>query len=397
MRTTKLVATLALLLAPSLASAQSLFSTRGMGLPVAPVDARARALGGMGIGLPGLNTSLVNPAEMAGLRRRGIVAVLQPGSAAPDVGGETGDLDASRFPLVRLFYPFGRVTATIGYGSFFEQSWGIRQEGRDLIGADSLDVVDVVESTGGMSRIVVGAALPVSERLAVGAEVGLHAGILDRRISRTFADTATGLVPFNTRYRWGYRGPFATFGVRWDPSATIRLGSSVTLSDRIDIEGRTSQSIDDRFDAPLRVAAGGSAWLSGIWMATAGIEWLGNGGEDDAVFSASDAVAMRRDAWRIGGGIEYQGVQSGLRVFPFRLGASYQQLPFYNLGEDPASEWSAAAGLGFRLAGDPSNPLAVADVTYERGKRSGLQSTALPGGVNESFWRFTFSLSLFGN
>jgi hypothetical protein len=53
-------------------------------------------------------------------------------------------------------------------------------------------------------------------------------------------------------------------------------------------------------------------------------------------------------------------------------------------------------GIGFRLAGDDLGPLAVADIGVERGGRSGLASTDLPDGLTESFWRFTFSLSLFG-
>ena len=52
------------------ASAQSLFATRGLGVPVSPVDARVAALGGMGVGLLGFHTSMVNPAELAGLSRR---------------------------------------------------------------------------------------------------------------------------------------------------------------------------------------------------------------------------------------------------------------------------------------------------------------------------------------
>src|SRR5690606_15765444 len=46
-------ALLALLALPAAAGAQSLFSTRGLGVPVEPVDARARALGGIGVGMLG--------------------------------------------------------------------------------------------------------------------------------------------------------------------------------------------------------------------------------------------------------------------------------------------------------------------------------------------------------
>lgn len=398
MRTSRLVPGVLIALAlPTAAHAQSLFATRGMGLPGAPVDARARALGGMGIGLLGFNTSLINPADMAGLTRRGIVAVLQSGNASPSLAGSRGDLNAARFPLVRLIYPFGDVVTTIGYGSYLEQSWGIQQSGRDLVGTDSLDVVDVIESSGGVSKLVFGAAFPLSPSLAVGAEFGLHAGVLDRRVRRSFADTAASLTPFDALYRWGYRGPFATLGVRWDPAGSARVGASVTFADRIDIEGRTADSHDDSYRAPIRLAGGASVTLSNLWMATGGAEWSGRGGEDETVFRTVDALAMRRDAWRLGAGLEYHGLRSGLRAFPMRLGGSFQQLPFYNVGEDPATEWSGALGVGFRLAGDEDNPFAVADVTWERGRRSGLASAKLPGGLEESFWRMTFSLSLFGN
>jgi hypothetical protein len=388
---------LLLAVVPATASGQSLFATRGMGLPLAPVDARARALGGMGIGLLGLSTSLVNPAELAGLTRRGIVAVLQSGSAAPSVAGEKGDIDAARFPLVRLIFPFGRVVTSLGYGSSLEQSWGIQRSGRDLVGSDSIDVLDVVESTGGLSRIVLAAGIPLSPTFAVGAEIGLHAGVLDRSIRRSFPDTASTLNPFETRYRWGYEGPVATLGARWDPRSGVRLGAAVTLSGHVDVEGRTPESRDDRFRPPLRVAAGGSAWLSSLWLATAAVEWSGRGGDAETVFGSSDAIGVRRDAWHVGGGLEYHGVRSGQRSIPFRLGASYLQLPFYDLGEEPASEWAGTLGTGFRLAGDEANPLAVADLAFERGRRSGLSSAALPDGLRESYWRFTVTLSLFGN
>ena len=44
------------------APAQSLLSARGLGLPLEPVDARARGLGGLPLGLPDAQMSMVNPA-----------------------------------------------------------------------------------------------------------------------------------------------------------------------------------------------------------------------------------------------------------------------------------------------------------------------------------------------
>src|SRR5690606_41251066 len=91
-----LVATL-LVAAP--ARAQSLFSARGLGMPVQPVDARARALGGVGVGLFGRNMSMVNPAEIAGYTRRGVTPAVQPMSTATTIGDTSDHLNGARRPL----------------------------------------------------------------------------------------------------------------------------------------------------------------------------------------------------------------------------------------------------------------------------------------------------------
>ncbi len=378
------------------AGAQSLFATRGMGLPVAPVDARARALGGIGVGLLGFHTSLVNPAEIGGLRRRGVSASLQPVAASSEIDGESGDFTGSRFPGIRILFPFGtRLTASLGYGGLLEQSWGIEIEERELVGSDSVDVRDVIESTGGVSQLslAMGWAGP---NFAVGGAVGAYTGNLDRRVQRTFADSAIDLEPFDSRLRWRYKGLFATLGGRVDIAGVARLGASVTTGGTLEIDGLEDEARDDETVLPTRLSVGASGLLSPLWLLTAGAEYSFSSAAADRAFRAGDAIAMRQDTWRVGGGAEYAGIRSTRRSFPLRIGANYAQLPYYNVGESPASEWSAALGMGFRLAGDAAIPLAVADITLERGERSGLEAATRPGGLTESFWRFTFTLSLFG-
>jgi len=380
------------------AHAQSLFATRGMGIPTAPVDARARALGGIGIGLLGLNTSLVNPAEIAGFLRRGVTASLQPSSGTTEIEGSTGDLGGARFPMVRLIYPFSsRFTASVGYGGVFEQSWAVELSGREMLGNDSVEVRDVIESVGGLSQLSVSMGYLVTPNFAVGASAGLYTGNLDRRLSRTFPDSAAGLNPFATNLRWNYNGPFATVGAYLDVAGTTRLAASATWNGTLDVEGVAGVARDDETKLPFRLNAGGSALLSSLWLVTGAVEWVGSGSAPERVFNADDRLSERRNTWRVGGGFEYAGMATGSRTFPLRLGGSWAQLPYYNSGETPATEWSAALGLGLRLAEDDAGPLAVGDITLERGERFGLETTARPDGLTETFWRLTFSLSLFGN
>jgi hypothetical protein len=391
------LAALAGLASFSPADAQSLFSTRGLGVPLPPVDARARALGGIGVGLLGLNTSLVNPAETAGIGRRGVSAALQPSSGTAEVAGAEGDADASRFPMVRILYPLSsRIVFSLGYGGVLEQSWAIASEGSELIGNEQVPTRDVVRSTGGVAQLTAGLSYRVTPALAVGVAGGLYTGSLLRTIARDFleSDLDVALDPFQTRLRWEYSGPVGVLGVLWDPHPAFRLGGSVTLANELEITAKEGVAQDDAVKMPLRATGGASALLSQDLLATFGAEWAGRSGADLPVIT--DGTSLRRDTWRYGGGIEYSGLGTDTRTFPIRLGGSFSQLPYYDQGEEPGDEWTFGGGIGFRLAGDELGPLAVADVGIERGGRSGLSSTDLPDGLSESFWRFTFSLSLFG-
>lgn len=383
-----------ILAVPAAGSAQSLFSARGLGLPVAPVDARARALGGIGVGLLGFNSSLTNPAEAAGLGRRGVAAALQPSSGSAELGDLSSDFGGTRFPLLRVFYPVSpRLTVDLGYGGWFEQSWATESTGTEVIGGESVDVRDIVESIGGIAQVRLGVAYWLSPRVAVGAAAGLYTGNLDRRVRRSFADSLVGYQPFDTRYRWEYRAPLFSAGVRVDPAPGVRVGAAATLGGSLDIDNVEGAGGDAEASLPLRVTAGASALLSSVLLATAGAEWAST---DAATFEGADALANEeaRASWRIGGGLEYQGLGTAARTFPLRLGGQYAQLPYYQTGEEPATEWTASAGIGFLLAGDAAAPAAVADIGFERGRRSGLATDSRPE-LSESFWRFTFSIALF--
>lgn len=388
------IALLALIVA-SPGAGQSLFATRGLGIPLAAVDARARALGGIGIGLPGLSTSLGNPAEAAGLTRSGVTVALQPSSGTAEIDGETGDIAGARFPLARILFPLSsRVVASAGYGAVYEQSWAVRSEGTEIVGGEAIDVVDLLDSNGGLAEVGVGLSWSVAPTVAVGVTGGIYTGNLRRTVTRTFPDTLVDLQPFRQAYSWQYRAPFVRAGVRLDPLPLVRIGAAVTWAGDLEVNGASVEAGDATTAMPLRITGGASAFLATDLMLSVGAER--NIQDEGAVFGSSETASFGRSTWRVGGGVEWGGFGSGARTWPVRLGGSWAQLPFYGTGESPAEETSYTAGIGFRLAGDPSNPQAVLDGTLERGTRNGLQSTRNPAGLEERFWRFTVSLSLFG-
>lgn len=396
-----LLTALLLLAGAHAAAGQSLLSTRGLGVPIAPVEARARALGGASIGLLGVSPSLGNPAGVAGTGFRGVAVAMQPTMRDVEFAGRAGSIDATRFPLVRILYPAsGRMTATLAYGSFLDQTWAVETEGTAVIGSDTVPTTDLVESTGGLAQLHLGAAYTVSSALALGASIGIYTGDLQREITRTFPDTLTSpLRSFQTRVSWNYRAPLASLGIRWDPLPLLRIGASFTWVGRLEAEGDDGDPPDRAYDLPLQFGAGASAWLAPRVLAAVSAQWAGwSRAADDfqPPAQAGEAGTVARDVWNLGGGLEWSGPRAGERSFPIRLGFHYAQLPFRLDSEADASEWAAALGLGLRLAGTEETPLAVVDLALERGRRHGASSDATPDGLTEDFWRLTLSLNLFG-
>ena len=131
---TPLLVTALLVISAAPLHAQSLFSTQGLGAPVDPLDPRARALGNVGTGLPGLNSSLVNPADLAGIVRRGVSATIQPYYGSDRLANQTDDLAGTRFPVIQLVNPLrAHVVIGLGYGGFLDQTWSVFANGSDAV------------------------------------------------------------------------------------------------------------------------------------------------------------------------------------------------------------------------------------------------------------------------
>ncbi|CAN5633656.1 hypothetical protein BH23GEM10_BH23GEM10_16410 [soil metagenome] len=369
-------------------TAQSLFSTRGLGVPVRPVDARTAALGGIGVGMIGFHTSMTNPAEMAGVTRRGVSAAVQPVSSSFDVDGAQDGVSGTRFPLLSVLYPLSpRLVASIGYGSYLEQSWGVHTESTVMIGDRTYEVRDVLRSTGGIAQARIGAAYTLTPTLAVGAAVGLLTGSVERTAGRAFIGAeGSGFNLLTDTYRWSYQAPVATVGMRLDIAGRVRVGASAMAGGELQARAQTDDAVDREYGAPLELSAGASARLSSLLVANGGAVW-------SRVPSISDEV-IARETVRFGAGLEYQGIRNGQRTFPLRLGAHRAELPYHLAGEEAATEWGVGVGFGFRI-GDPVDPAAVADIGIERGGRSGFGGGAVDGGLSESLWRFNISLALF--
>lgn len=380
-------------------SAQSVTSIRGLGYPVTPADARAEVLGGLGIGLKGLSATMANPAAAAGVTRKGAVVSVAAVEQDAAMGGVSDGFGATRFPLIRVLYPVRGIVLTAGYGGYLDQSYGVVREGEEGTGDAFIGYRDIVRSTGGIGQVQIGAAVPVTPQLAVGAAVGAHTGGQDVRFQRLFDSTSLGaLEPFNQTRSVRYSAPMAQLGARWDPVEILRLGASVTWAGTLSADSASGPASSARYDLPLQVAAGVSANLAPSLLATVSGRWSGWSavGDVSGLATGTGAVSTGRDTWEVGGGLEWDNVEArSARSYPLRLGAQYRQLPFTFATEAP-TEWFVGAGAGMRIGASQNNPLVRLDFSVQRGERTAPGDATLAE-LTESAWRFSLALSVFGN
>jgi hypothetical protein len=380
---------------PGAAAAQSLTSIRGPGYPVVPSDARSMVLGGLGIGLHGFAAPLTNPASIAHARRRGAVVALEAVERNVSIGDVEDDIGTTRFPLIRVVFPVRGAVLTAGYGGYLDQSWGLIRESEQVLGESTFNVVDVMRSQGGVGQFQAGAAMPIGQRLGVGATVGVNMGQQRVEYVRFFE---TGFAEYSDTLSWRYSGPTAQVGVTWAPADIVHLGASVTWAGTLVGEPTAGRAERRELDLPLQVAGGASGFLVPGLLAAVSGRWSGWGGTDAGAIGlpGMEPGASSRNTWEVGGGLEWTAVRPvAPRHFPVRVGVQYRQLPF-PFADEPPSELFWGAGAGLRVGADPANPLALVDLGVQRGVRTASGGSAMDD-LTERMWRIALSISLFGN
>lgn len=380
-------------------AAQSLTSARGPGYVLIPTDGRTSVMGGLGLGLKGFSASLTNPAAVAfGTRRGGIVSV-EAVERNVRLGDDESDVGTTRFPLIRIVFPVRGAVLTVGYGGYLDQSWGLIREGEEVFEGTSVGFTDIMRSDGGVGQFQVGAAFPIGENLGVGAALGLLTGQQQVRFRRRFDTALEGVLDAYTEdLSWRYRAPMVQAGVRWEPMDELQVGGSVTWAGTLVGEGTVGRSARRELDLPLQVAAGASGFLVPGLLAAVSGRWSGWSVTDpDAIGLPGDGPAQAaRDTWELGGGLEWDPARpAARRSYPVRVGIQYRQLPFPFADEAPTERF-VGGGVGMRVGPDPGNPLAMIDLAVHRGTRTAAGNATI-GDLTERMWRFTLSMSLFGN
>lgn len=374
---------------PCATAAQSLFASRGLGLINEPLDARARGIGGVQLGLPGAELSQTNPAAAAGILAPTLEASFQFDDFSAELGGREFNGSTARLPAIHAAFPVGeRWVLSAAYGGVLDQNWAVQAVDTLLFREDTVITADELSSRGGVAALQLGGAYAVTSQIAVGLAANLYTGSVRRSVTREFGAPCIvrggpGRQPGCFAAEWVYQGLGATAGVRWEPSEALSVSVAGSVGGTLQAESQDSLGTDRSYNLPASLSAGASGRvaqhlllaLNGGWSGWSSVTELGDG---------------TRDTFYAGGGLEWDGAAIGSRELPLRLGARYAQLPFSNgpFGGDlgDAAERALTGGFGIRLAGGA----ATLDVAVERGWRDG------GAGLSEKYWRSVVSLRVLG-
>ncbi len=372
------------LAAPSGAHAQSLLNAGGLGLLNDPLDARARALGSVGVGLEGWYMLGTDPSAAAGLNLPSVTGTFQPSTSRIEGGAQAG---GTRFPMLGVSYPFGRHVFTIQLGSFLDQEWEVRADRTLDVSGEDVEAVDRFESVGGIGQARLGWATRLREDLAVGVNVGSYTGAMERRFIRQLDPDAVGfgVEPFLNQGRWRASGLTIAAGATWQPSSIVRVAASVEHAGDLTLDPvAPTPGAEKSYPMPLTVRAGGTVVLASDLRLSSGFSRADWSGVDEAL----GGDAARDVAWGYGAGVEWMGSTLLGRTAPIRLGYRQQDLPFHFQGE-PATESAFSGGLSVNLADTETMPVARIEYSLERGTRDA-------GIFSEEYWRSTLSIRLAG-
>ncbi len=358
---------------------QSLFGTRGLGTLLEPLDARARALGMVGVGLWGPSLTPVDLASAARIYLPTVQITLQPQWVEGDLDGQPLSTQGTRFPQMGLAYPVAAAggTALLHIGSFLDQRWEVQEESEQEFRGETVPVTDRFRSEGGISTFQAGWAQRIGEDLSLGVGIGARLGSVTRTFQRTI-NTGGGfdVVPFRTGGKWQYSGVTASVGFQWDPIVALRVAGAASWSG--DLKATPTEPTEGgtvKFDLPVQYRLGASGILTPRLAVSVGAsfaDWKPTAGG----LEAADLVGA---VLSFGGGLEWAGPSLGVRSFPLRIGARRSALPFTFQGENP-TESALTGGIGFNLLPPQAGLVGAIDLGFEKGSREAAS-------LSESFWR----------
>lgn len=366
--------------------AQSVFNAAGLGVPSEALDGRSRAMGSMGIGLPGGAFMPTDPAALGRLSVATGVIANQPSWVDYTAdGGPSGSFQGNRFPLMGLAYPVFDGMMSFQVGSFLDQHYTDSRTGTVDLSTETVATNDEFIQDGSVSNLNFGYARRLGTDASVGVTVGRYAGSIVRTLTRTFGEEIVADVnSYVESGRWAYSGYHLTTGVSATLTDRYHVAASVQIPSDLDAEAQDDTDGSDRtFSLPVQYRAGVSATFGPVLFGASAVlaDWSDT--QDDLTGSVQAGSANG-----FGLGVEFSRARLWGRDAPLRFGFRRSTLPFA-FDADEVTERIFSGGVGLALNRTNDITLAAVDLALERGRR-------WAGGISENFWRGTLSFQAAG-
>ncbi len=357
----------------------------GLGYPVAPIDARAAALGSTGIGLLFGTYSLRNPADLSEHRRPGFGLALLAEDVDVKGGAVPIDTGRERFTVIRAIVPFAGWTASLGFGGELDQDWSARFTDTLVLSNGRVPFEEVREHDGGLSAIDFSLARRLGP-LSVGATAQRLSGSLRQTLIRRFDNPLEG-APTLTNAGGTQRIRYEAW--RFKTGASLNIAGRFLVSGAVGFTGDLTAEPQDSarssvlFDLPTTVELGASVLVADSVVLTAGGGWAG-WSSVEGLEEFQPGLRTHDTKWG-GVGLEYRSARFLGFGVPLRIGARRAELPF-SFGDNPVDETAFSAGAGFVFRGG----VAELNLAFEFGDRGSFADD----GLEESFRRLTASFTL---
>jgi hypothetical protein len=377
-------ALLSLIAAP--VAGQTPATAPGLGQTVPAADARAAAMGGARLGLIGGSLSVLNPADLTGFSRPALGLTIAPEGVSVKTADGSQGTGRSRVPVVMAVIPRGSWAIGASFIAETDQDWTVGVSDTLTSSFGTFPYEERREHDGGLSSVNLAVARTIG-RVGAGIEAGFLTGGLRQTFFRNFEpaveDPTFGIGIASGEARFSYSAFRLRGGLVSQLSPRLRVSGSLSWTGDLEARQDTAGLEIARYEIPMPVewALGGSYRVADRLLVSAAGGWAGWGGSADD-FVSSDAT----DVWWLGVGAEWIGLRLFGAGLPVRAGYRRTGLPFYPAGEDPITETAFTFGAGIDVAGG----IATMDAALEVGSRGDLASS----GVEESFTRFTLSLSV---
>ena len=370
---------------------QSLFSAYTFGTPIEVGDARAVAVGSIGIGLGGTSYTPHDPAAVVDIAFPSVLFTSQTTWSDVVRDGVTSDHTASRFPNIGIIYPIPRIgSLSASFTGVLDQSWRASEQRLVTLpeSGTQIRVTDLFASDGGVSSLRLGFARRITPYISVGINAGTYLGDLTRRFARTFDSIPVGgeVPDYQVGGNWEYSGAHGAVGAGVEIPGVARLSGSVTWGGTLtaDPSGSTAAA-GVEMDMPLEYRVGGTAILSERLFLNAGVHY-GDFGDAGRTLDGVDGASVLR----YGGGLEWAGLNLLGKTSALRAGYRRGNQPFEVAGQGNITESVISTGLGMQLVQGPGGAiLAESDFALEWGTRESSF-------MNEDFLRLSISLRLSG-